>query len=110
MSLIVLQVYNLLVRDLPDFGPENWTSELRGLADGFQPYQGYAVADFVYHDTQGALTALWCGTTRNEWTGKWPIYHIEVKSTSGDVVDPFHMSVSQLVLVCYSTSSELNFH
>lgn len=96
-----LQVYNMLTRDLPDFGPDNWTSELRGRVPGFQPYKDpqAAVADFYYHDSQGALTALWWGTEKNEWIDRWPVYHIEVKTTFDDTAKSFHMSKSQLALV-----------
>lgn len=92
-------MYDAFFRKLPGFGPEHWTSELRGFVEGFQPYEGHSDADFTYPDTQGTLTALWFG--KDSERAKWrPVYHIEVKSSSGDAVEPFHMSTSQLELVC----------
>jgi len=97
------KVYKLLIRTLHDFGPDNWTSELRHLVPGFAPFRGHAYADFTYVDSQGQLTRNWFGPEKAAaWHGRWPKYHIEVKSTSGDENEPFHMSPNQMATVRYS--------
>ena len=94
------QVYKLLVRALDDFGPDNWTSELRHSVPGFTPFRGQAFADFTYVDSQGQLTRTWLGPDKAAaWQGRWPKYHIEVKSTRGDETEPFHMSPNQMFTV-----------
>ena len=100
-SLAHTQVFRLLQHALgPDFTEDNWTSELRGLVPGFSPYLGTSLADFRYADTSGVLTNLWFGTKQKKaWKDRWPTYHLEVKTTSGGVNEPFHMSSAQLQLV-----------
>jgi hypothetical protein len=90
----------MLVRMLVDFGPNNWTSELRHCIPGFAPFRGTAHADFTYDDTRGQLTREWFGPEKAAaWLGRWPRYHIEVKSTRGEENEPFHMSRAQMVTV-----------
>jgi len=90
-------VYKQLIRLLADFGPDNWTSKLRESVPGFTPFTGEAYADFTYLDRQGQLTRTWFGAQKAaEWHGRWPRYHIEVKSTGGDENEPFHMSRFQM--------------
>jgi len=90
-------VYKVLVRALSDFGPDNWTSELRHFVPGFAPFRGHAYADFTYMDSQGQLTRTWLGPEKAAaWQGRWPKYHIEVKSTRGNESEPFHMSSIQM--------------
>ena len=92
----------MLVRMLDDFGPNNWTSELRHCIPGFAPFRGNAnvFADFTYDDTLGQLTRKWFGPEKASlWTGRWPRYHIEVKSTRGEEEEPFHMSRAQMITV-----------
>ncbi len=85
---------------LDDFGPDNWTSELRISVPGFTPFRGRACADFTYLDRQGQLTRRWFGAEKaTEWHGRWPRYHIEVKSTRGEENEPFHMSGKQMSTV-----------
>jgi len=97
---IVLQVYKMLIRMLDDFGPNNWTSELRHYIPGFAPFHGMAYADFTYDDTRGQLTREWFGPEKAAaWQGRWPRYHIEVKSTRGEENEPFHMSRVQMITV-----------
>jgi len=93
-------VYKLLIRTLNDFGPDNWTSELRHLVPGFTPFQGQAPADFTYLDSQGQLTRAWFGPDKAAaWHNRWPRYHIEVKSTCREETEPFHMSPYQMATV-----------
>jgi len=90
-------VYKELIRLLHDFGPDNWTSELRNCIPGFTPFMGRARADFTYLDRQGQLTRAWFGAeVATEWHGHWPRYHIEVKSTRGEENERFHMSREQM--------------
>ncbi|KAH9955853.1 hypothetical protein BC827DRAFT_1235201 [Russula dissimulans] len=90
-------VYKILVRMLNDFGPDNWTSELRNQVPGFTPFQGQAYADFTYLDSCGQLTRAWFGPEKAAaWQGLWPTYHIEVKSSRGGEEEPFHMSRVQM--------------
>jgi hypothetical protein len=99
-DLLSKKVYKLLLLMLDDFGPANWTSELRNCVPGFTPFQGQAYADFTYHDTQGQLTRKWLGPEKAaEWNGRWPRYHIEVKSTRGEDSEPFHISRAQMITV-----------
>jgi hypothetical protein len=94
------QVYKILVRKLHDFGPNNWTSELRCRVPGFVPFHGNAYADFTYDDARGQLTREWFGPEKAAlWQGRWPRYHIEVKSTRGVDEEPFHISRAQMITV-----------
>ena len=94
------KVYKQLIRMLDDFGPDNWTSELRTAIPGFTPFRGRAYADFTYLDRHGQLTRLWFGAEKAAaWHGRWPRYHIEVKSTRGEESEPFHMSGKQMSTV-----------
>ncbi|KAH9046334.1 hypothetical protein EDB83DRAFT_2227590 [Lactarius deliciosus] len=90
-------VYKMLIRMLDDFGPNNWTSELRHYIPGFAPFHGTAFADFTYDDTRGQLTREWFGPEKAAaWHSRWPRYHIEVKATRGEENEPFHMSRVQM--------------
>ncbi|TFY59488.1 hypothetical protein EVJ58_g5746 [Rhodofomes roseus] len=81
----------------PNFGPDNWTSELRGQVPGFTHYEGDSLADFRCPDDDGILTRLWYGgEVKQRWQSDWPTYHIEVKSTSRSSEEPFHMKRVQL--------------
>ena len=102
------KVYKELVRLLDDFGPDNWTSELRSAIPGFTPFRGRSYADFTYLDRRGQLTRAWFGAERaTAWHGRWPRYHIEVKSTRGEENEPFHMSVPQMATVRVLLSQDL---
>jgi hypothetical protein len=65
-----------------------------------------AFADFTYQDTNGKLTEIL--TTHGficdveTWLESPPIYHLEVKSTSGPCKEPFHMSNNQVTMVSFS--------
>jgi hypothetical protein len=97
MLSITSQVYSVLEKTLPDFGSRNWTSEFRGKFPGLEPYEGGSLADFMYSDNQGVLSAiLYDKETISTWEGNWPNYHLEVKTTSGGVGERFHMSHSQI--------------
>lgn len=62
-----------------------------------EPYIGPSLADFVYPDHQGVLTAIIYGEeTKAAWTSAWPTYHLEVKSTAGAQSEPFHLSRTQM--------------
>lgn len=90
----------MLVRTLGDFGPRNWTSELRKCVPGFTPFSGSAHANFEYKDSRGRLTREWFGPEKaTAWQNRWPRYYIEVKSTRGEENEPFHMSRVQMMMV-----------
>jgi hypothetical protein len=90
----------MLVRILDDFGPDNWTSKVRNCTAGLPPFYGSANAVFTYNDTRGQLTRAWFGPEGNSaWLGRWPRYHIEVKTTCGEANEPFHMSKDQMITV-----------
>ncbi|TFY59493.1 hypothetical protein EVJ58_g5748 [Rhodofomes roseus] len=90
----------------PTFGPDNWTSELRGQVPGFTHYEGDSLADFRCPDDDGILTGLWHGgEVKRRWQSDWPTYHIEVKSTSGSSEEPFHMKRAQLRTVSLQSES-----
>jgi len=83
-----------LVKLLPDFGPENWTSLSRDQVSGLAAYRGpRRVTSFYYPDKHGILTSMVYDEERREaWTDKWPTYHLAVESTSGRASDPFYMN------------------
>ncbi|KII91731.1 hypothetical protein PLICRDRAFT_173538 [Plicaturopsis crispa FD-325 SS-3] len=94
-------IYAMLrdVYKLPNFDENNWTSELRGCVPEFRPQEPNfkALADFEYADTRGILTGILYGPDRRvAWKDCWPVYHLEVKSTSGAARLPFHMSAHQM--------------
>lgn len=66
-------MYSSLLRALPNFGPENWTSEFRGKFPKLEPFQGSSFADFMYRDYQGVLTAkLYGEEIKAAWKDDWP--------------------------------------
>jgi len=90
-------MYYYLLGILPGFGPDNWTSEQRQEVPGFTPYINESLADFVYHDHTGLLTAMLYGEDQRErWKGQWPTFYLEVKTTSCANREPFHMSRKQM--------------
>ncbi|KAJ6491690.1 hypothetical protein C8R47DRAFT_976213, partial [Mycena vitilis] len=98
-------IYEIFRKNLPNFTVDNWTSELRGAVPGFPPYNSSSVADFRYLDSQGTLTSAAFGDTISQkWAGQWPLYHIEVKSTSDqEQTAAFHLSSRQLDLASQFT-------
>ena len=102
------KVFALLSDLLGDsFGPDNWTSEARGIVEGLTPFEGDSLGDFTYDDHDGSLTKTWYEgdpEALEAWAGRSPTYHIEVKSTAGTAQEPFQMSRHQLDIVsipCY---------
>lgn len=77
---------------------DNWTSPRRHIAeDSLPPYEAVALADFVYKDEDGVLTALlFDAQVAEQWSGSYPTYYIEVKTTSGEKTAPFFMQKSQI--------------
>jgi hypothetical protein len=95
---------------LDDFEPNNWTSELLAFVPGFTPFTGRALADFTYLDRHGQLTRRWFGAEKAaEWHGRWPRYHIEVKSARGEENEPFHMSAKQMSTVRVLLSGSVEY-
>jgi hypothetical protein len=100
---------------LPGFtGEDNWTSSLRSRA-GFSTF-GREISDFIYKDTNGALTRHFLQMQHPYATPEWlstacddgnaPLYRLEVKSTtSQDPTTTFYMSNNQykLVSLCQAT-------
>ncbi|KAH7102371.1 hypothetical protein BKA62DRAFT_700182 [Auriculariales sp. MPI-PUGE-AT-0066] len=92
-------VYDFLHSQLHDFTYQNWTSELRVKA-GFPGISAAeSLADFSYRDEHGLLTKL---LGQGDYTAMAPIrrrfhYLIEVKSTTGEQGDIFHMSRLQFL-------------
>ena len=102
------QIYNCLLKMLPRFGPDNWTSELRKEVEGFTPCLYKSIADFTYPNNKGTLTAMLYGESQREmWKDQWPTYYLEVKSTSHGHHEPFHMSQKQIDKVCIDIQSDL---
>lgn len=67
---------------------------------GIPPYRGKSIADFVYNDHNGTLTALlYDDDQRNAWKDQWPTYYLEVKSTSRSQKEVFHISGPQVETV-----------
>ena len=85
---------------LYDFGPDNWTSKIRNCTPGLVPFTASAEAAFTYMDTRGQLTRKWFGPEKvTAWQGRWPRYHIEVKTTHGEENEPFQMSQGEMTTV-----------
>ncbi|KZP18490.1 hypothetical protein FIBSPDRAFT_1046178 [Athelia psychrophila] len=100
-------IYCVLQEKLPGFSADNWTSELRARVPGFDAYQSVSLSDITYADDQGILTALVYGVEkRREWSGRWPTYHLEVKSTTGVCEESFHMSARQLGIAFDMTAKQ----
>ncbi len=99
----------LLRKVFPDFDPErDWASGLRGWArlyDGYKDlseYTKHEISDITYNDVNGAMTK-WLVSKGYERAERWlsapPIYHLEVKTTTGECEDRFFMSNNQVKLV-----------
>lgn len=82
---------------LPLFNESNWTSRRRGKIPGFERFVGKSRADFSYEDKKGVMTKYLFGHDRfAAWDGKWPTYHVDVKSTAGRTPGtPFLMRQNQ---------------
>jgi hypothetical protein len=95
----VVKIYSVLLKSLPNFGPENWTSESRAKYPGLT-YTADGEAAFKYSDCNGAMTSLlYDEETKEAWNGSWPTYYLDVKSTSGRPGEPFWMTPDQAELV-----------
>lgn len=97
--------------ELPEFtGEINWTSSLRSRA-AFPPC-GREVTDFEYEDTQGALTRQFLHMQHPYATPAWlstacdnrifPLYRLEVKSTTSQDPTTTSMSGHQHEMVSFS--------
>ena len=91
---------------LPNFGLENWKSEIRDRvkihADyhDLEKYNGRsAIADIEYLDDSGTLTRFLNQKghlAQGLWDSERPLYHIEIKTTtSSNWQEPFFISKSQ---------------
>ena len=102
------QVFELLFRlnpALPGFSLGNWTSGIRTLANAHQDYESMAswpgrceTSDLEYEDADGVFTDLLVEEgylPSEQWQGKTPKYHFEVKSTPQELEAPFFMSGPQ---------------
>ena len=89
------------------FGPEIddsvWTSELRHHVDGHKRWvpenQNALYSDFTVPDDYGTLAGWMVENgiqVPKDWLGAKLLYHIEVKSTTKSVDDPFFMSHLQM--------------
>ncbi|KAI0316835.1 hypothetical protein OF83DRAFT_1172518 [Amylostereum chailletii] len=104
-------VYQLMSQELGPtlFGIQNWTSNLRSFIPGFPAFNGDAPTDFTYADRTGALTEMWYGEEMKQaWHGRWPTYHLEVKSTTGAIGEPFHVSQRQISAALKFTQRDLD--
>ncbi|KIM82107.1 hypothetical protein PILCRDRAFT_88871 [Piloderma croceum F 1598] len=98
-------IYLVLSKALPNFGPENWTSQFRVVYPGLElEYMADGMATFQYSDSDGAMTSwLYDDETKEAWNGDWPTYYLNVKSTSGRVGKTFLMSVEEADLLQLAT-------
>ncbi len=94
---------------LPDFSIKCWPSTMRKHAALHPEYaditdwQGDETADIVYHDEEGVLTQRLIEKgylNEREWTGKTPLFNIEVKATTDTSETPCKISVFQRNMVC----------
>jgi len=86
------------------FTYENWTSGLRDRA-GFEAFEGNEdrCADFTFQDVKARMTEWLVKKGVEEartWVSKPPVYHVEVKSTTGLIGEIIHLSEPQAQLVC----------
>ncbi|KAK0744057.1 hypothetical protein B0T18DRAFT_392720 [Schizothecium vesticola] len=95
------QVYEWLCRSVNDFSPNQWTSSLReraGLPSFGENERDYS--DFEYHDRLGLMrTALFAAGARGLPTRPGIKYHLEVKTTLGDLTTRFFISKFQRDLI-----------
>ncbi|MCJ1390350.1 hypothetical protein MMC18_003209 [Xylographa bjoerkii] len=100
-------VFDILKREVPGFGQQHWTSNLKKHAmshpayQDVQSYDAYEVSDFVFKDVGGALTRFLVrsGHQRaDRWLADPPQYFLEVKATTGNQDIPFSMSNYQAEL------------
>lgn len=97
--MLVVKIYSVLSKALPNFGPENWTSQFRGVYPGLE-HTADGMANFQYSDSDGAMTSwLYDDETKEAWNGDWPTYYLDVKSTSGRAGEIFSMSAEEADLV-----------
>lgn len=98
---MLLQVYDWLRRSVNDFHPDQWTSSLReraGLPVFGKNEKDYS--DFEYHDRVGLMrTALFAAGARGLPTRPGIKYHLEVKTTLGNLTTRFFISRYQRELV-----------
>jgi len=99
-------VFDFLASQLPNFDYNNWTSELRVMA-GFPGIASEdSVADFAYRDDDGRLTKLLFPDEPHVFdNGARYEYLLEVKSTTGEQGDAFHMSRLQFLQVSVCSRS-----
>ena len=88
-------------------GEACWTSASRTDHEGFSIFDGdesehadFTIADPAIADafTEWLIARAPAAT---QWQEKKMVYHIEVKTTSGDATTPFDMSNNQYRLVCF---------
>ena len=92
---------------MPDFSRENWASQIRTLVKVHPEYASLTkwelpeTSDILYHDVKGVLTQhlLMKGYLSDEWNGRTPNYHIEVKATTMACETAFYMSKAQYARV-----------
>lgn len=102
-ELLVYELFNSLHPSLPYWDVSNWQSTIRHVTihpdyTDLHPWTGRETSDFVYDDTEGALTALLIDSgyiSSEEWWDSRPRYFIEVKTTTGSCEVPFYMSKNQ---------------
>ncbi|CAI6095031.1 unnamed protein product [Clonostachys chloroleuca] len=102
-ELFVFEILSNLDPSLPKFGRSNWQSVIRRFVTDHPDYAdmdawvGEEDGDIQYKDTQNALTdyLIEKGYFDETWIGECPEYHIEVKTSVGNLGAPFHMSKSQ---------------
>lgn len=82
---------------------ESWQSRIRHLVSphhlytGITQWTGVETTDIVYNDKDSQLTKLLVqsGHLTHLWQGRTPTFYIEVKTTMGDVSNPFFCSQNQ---------------
>ena len=90
----VLQMYKFLRGNVADFGPDHWMSGLRERA-GHAAFEKNEkdYSDFEYDDDRGLMRrALVDAGARGLPGGQGIKYHLEVKTTLGNLTTPFFIS------------------
>ncbi|KAH0527319.1 hypothetical protein TsFJ059_002332 [Trichoderma semiorbis] len=103
-ELYIFELLKACNPSLPDFGMDNWKSNIRWYAKKhpeyatIQPWHGRETSDLVYHDKMGTFTKLLidnCYFDASTWEHRRPTYHFEVKTSVSSCETRFFVSKNQ---------------
>lgn len=97
-------MFDFLMKHVNNFNENCWTSSMRNSVEHMTPFTGddREHTDFTFQDSGGRWTSYLVGRGLPgalDWQAGPPRYHIEVKTTMGDLHTPFFMSHNELEMV-----------